>query len=77
MCIIVPILLRKDAGKYLRDKGIQISDHHIYQLLRSGSIPHYKIGNRYLVSTEVIEEYLQKEMMKNIVQDTPKIRAIK
>lgn len=75
----MPILLRKHAGKYLRDKGIDISDHHLYTLLRSGKIPSYMVGNRYLVSTDAVEEYIKNEMQHSIIQNdySSKIRAVK
>ncbi len=62
-------LLLADAAKYFRDKGdLAMTKNFFYQGCRSGYLPHYKIGNRYVVDTQEIESFMASEMRKSVKQ---------
>lgn len=60
------LLPRIAAGKYLRENGIEISDNHLYNLVKTGAVGHYRAGNKILVDVENVEKYVRKQIYINI-----------
>lgn len=54
----------KEAAAYFREKDPQTSltETAIRTLLRSGAVPSIRVGKKYLVSLEALEEYLTGEI---------------
>lgn len=59
------------------DSSTAITPYAIRQMVLSGAIPHIKAGNKYLISMEVLENYL-KEPLKplNAPQASGQIRRV-
>lgn len=43
------------------DPDTAISRNHIRQIVRDGTIPSIRTGNKYLVSMQVLEEYIKSQ----------------
>lgn len=41
------------------DEHTALTPHAIRQLILSGSLPHIKVGKKYLINMDVLEKYLQ------------------
>lgn len=44
------------------DPDTAISRNYIRQIVRDGTIPSIRTGNKYLVSMQVLEEYIKSQM---------------
>lgn len=65
----MPKLLITSAAKYFQEKGnTAITKNFIYQGCRSGLLPHCKIGNRYVIDTEVVERVINNKIDQSIQQ---------
>ena len=59
------------------DKSTAITPYAIRQMVLCGAIPHIKAGNKYLISMEVLENYLKAPLMpQNTPQKTGQIRRV-
>jgi hypothetical protein len=75
-------MLINQAAEYFQSKGDSvITIHFLHQGCRASTIPHFKVGNRYILDTEELEQYfkkLQEESLneKEEVQTYGKLRKI-
>jgi excisionase family DNA binding protein len=60
-------LLLNDAVQFFNNKGdTAITRHFIYGACRAGKLRHYRAGNRYVIDTNDVEAFLEREKDLNI-----------
>jgi len=65
----MPKLLISEAVKHYKAKGdTAITKNFLYQGCRSGSIPHCKIGSRFVIDTSELDKYMQESICESIAQ---------
>lgn len=63
----MPKLLIADAAQHYRNRGdYAITKHFLYDGCRSGSLPHYRVGNRYIIDTDLLDQHLETELQKSL-----------
>lgn len=59
-----------------RDEKTALTKHAIRQLVISGELPSVRVGNKYLLSMEALEQYLLFGTIIKVQEETPQIRRI-
>jgi len=55
------------TAEYFRKKGdVVITKHYLYQGSRDRSLPFVRAGNRIIFDTELLEDFLKSEALKNV-----------
>ena len=68
----MPKLLIAAAAKYFQDNdNLAITKNFLYQGCRCGRLPFAKIGNRYIIDTDLIEKFINAQMDLSIQQKEP------
>lgn len=68
----MPKLLLAGAAKYYQDRGdFAITKHFLYDGCRSGSLPHYRVGNRFIIDTDLLDQHLQSELRNSLKPEQP------
>ena len=58
----------KEAAAYFKDRDSQtcLTETAIRTLIRKGEIPHTRVGKKYLLSIESLEEYLRGKQCEEV-----------
>ena len=54
-----------DTLSYFLKQGYKMSKSRLYKLTASNSIPNYKIGNKLLFCVEELDQWLNKQIVRN------------
>jgi hypothetical protein len=62
------------TADYFKEKGdVVITKHYLYQGSREGILPFVKAGNRIIFDTELLEDHLKIEALRNVKRDVDNI----